>query len=64
VRLLKTLTPDMDLHGDAIASWDDMFVKVLAFNNALNVKRGKAPEPEAPMTVVEQARAISGRLAS
>jgi hypothetical protein len=35
----------MDLHGDAIASWDDMFVKVLAFNNALNVKRGKAPEP-------------------
>jgi hypothetical protein len=45
VRLLKTLTPDTDLHEDAVAAWDDMFVKVVAFNDALNVKRGKGPKP-------------------
>jgi hypothetical protein len=47
VRLLNTLTPDMDLHPDAIELWDDMMVKVIAFNDALNIKRhGAKPEPE------------------
>jgi hypothetical protein len=47
VRLLNTLTPDMELHNDAIKLWDDMMVKVIAFNDALNIKRhGAKPEPE------------------
>jgi hypothetical protein len=47
VRLLNTLTPDSELHPDAIKLWGDMFTKVVAFNDALNVKRGKGPKPEA-----------------
>jgi hypothetical protein len=47
VRLLNTLTPDMDMHEDAIKLWDDMMIKVIAFNDALNIKRhGPKPEPE------------------
>jgi hypothetical protein len=45
VRLFNTLTPDMELHGDAIKLWDDMMVKVIAFNDALNIKR-HGPKPE------------------
>jgi hypothetical protein len=45
VRLFNTLTPDMDMHEDAIKLWDDMFTKVVAFNDALNVKR-HGPKPE------------------
>jgi hypothetical protein len=61
VRLLKTLTPDTDLHPDAMEVWDDMFVKVMAFNNALNVKRhGAKPEPEVdPATL--SAKEIAGK---
>jgi hypothetical protein len=48
VRLFNTLAPDMELHADAIKLWDDMFTKVVAFNNALNIKRHGPPasEPE------------------
>jgi hypothetical protein len=47
VRLLNTLTPDMDMHEDAIKLWDDMMIKVIAFNDALNIKRhGAKPEVE------------------
>jgi uroporphyrinogen-III decarboxylase len=35
----------MDMHEDAIRLWDDMMVKVIAFNDALNIKRGKGPKP-------------------
>jgi hypothetical protein len=63
VRLLKSLTPDMDLHPDAVALWGDMFTKVVAFNDALNVKRGKGPKP-APEPEEQTAAQIAGRLAS
>jgi hypothetical protein len=64
VKQLNLLTPEMDLHPDAIELWDDMFVKVLAFNDALNVKRhGPKPEPEVDPTTLS-AKEIAGRLAS
>jgi hypothetical protein len=62
VKQLNMLTPDMDLHADAMELWDDMFTKVVAFNDALNVKRhGAKPEVEVDVETLTAKEIAEGK---
>jgi hypothetical protein len=59
LRMLAELTPDTDLPPDAIKMWNDTFAKIVAFNNALEIKRNGVKPEVKPDPKTMTAREIS-----